>query len=219
MAAAPRLQQPRPAALDVRLVRAAAFATAGAVLGSAGHAAGCGGLAWRPLAAGWLFVFSASVVVAARRRGPLAATLAAALGQVLFHLLFRLAETPPAQAVGSVPARAAVAHAGHGAGGFAPASGMLAAHLAAAVAVGLLLHRVESALGGLVGLARRMRDTARRRVARVAVLLRTLLRAPSRPAVAVPRPVRRSAGPLGRLLIDEVVVRRGPPRAGTARRA
>ncbi|MER5640982.1 DUF1775 domain-containing protein [Kitasatospora sp. NPDC002227] len=86
-----RPEEPRTAASDVRLVRAAAFASAGAALGSAGHVAACGSLAWGPVLAGWSFLFSVGSLAAGRRRGPVSIIGATALGQVL--LVFKALQT------------------------------------------------------------------------------------------------------------------------------
>ncbi|AUG81196.1 hypothetical protein CFP65_6546 [Kitasatospora sp. MMS16-BH015] len=202
--------EPRTAATDVRLVRAAAFASAGAVLGTAGHAAACGGLAWGMVGAGWLFLFSVGTLAAGHRRGPRSIVAATALGQVLFHLLFQLAAAAPAPRVGL--ALPAAGHLGHATGGLGLSSAMFGAHLAAALAVGAVLHQVETALWRLLGLARRVRAAGRRLAHHLATLLARLAGGPAQPPL--PRRPRRRPTPLRSAkpaLLTHVLARRGPP--------
>ncbi|RAJ41684.1 hypothetical protein K353_02795 [Kitasatospora sp. SolWspMP-SS2h] len=214
MPAPSRSGEPRTAAPDVRLVRAAAFAGASAVLGSAGHAAACGSSGWAAIGAGWLFLFSGAWVAAGRRRGPVAIVGASVLGQVLLHLLLVLAAVRPAPPVGAAPPVGVTAdHLDHA----RLSGGMLLAHVLAALAVGVLLHRVEAALWRLLGLARRVRATVRRRMRQFAALLAVLVRGPVRRPSAAACPVPRYGRRLGVLLIGYAVVRRGPPVAGCAR--
>ncbi|MEV4561778.1 hypothetical protein AB0K51_33025 [Kitasatospora sp. NPDC049285] len=215
MLTTPRPDEPRTAASGVRLVRAAAFAGTSATLGSVGHVAACGGVGWAAIGAGWLFLFSGAALAAGRRRGPVVILGATVVGQLVFHLLFQLAATPPAPQVGSGPASVVTGrHLGHVAGGAGLSAGMLPAHLAAAVAVGAVLHRVEVALWRLLGSARRVRTHARRWVRRFAALLAALVEHPVRWPVAAAPLVRRDGCALGALAIWDTVVRRGPPFAG-----
>ncbi|NJQ08205.1 hypothetical protein [Streptomyces lonarensis] len=111
-----------PAALDVRLMRAALFAAACCVLASTGHvlAAGSGIEPWK-LGAGWLALFLAILPLAGRERRSLPGIVAVVAGsQLLLHVLFGLGHGAAAGG-----ADAAAGHAGHtgGAGGGDAAGG------------------------------------------------------------------------------------------------
>ncbi|NJP69106.1 hypothetical protein, partial [Streptomyces spiramenti] len=112
-----------PAALDVRLTRAALFAAACCVLASTGHvlAAGGGIEPWK-LGAGWLLLFAVSLPLAGRERRSLPAVVAVVAGsQAVLHVLFGLGH-----GAASGGTEAASGHAGHtGAESAAGASGGL----------------------------------------------------------------------------------------------
>lgn len=220
----------RAAALDVRLVRAAAFATTGVTLAAAAHSAAGGQLSFGLVAFGWFLVWTAAVAGAGRRRSLPAITAAVALGQLGLHQFFsaghaaaplpRMAGMPCWNGLPMGPAEhhahlaGAAGTAAHGGlPGLSP--GMLAGHAAAALATGWLLHRVESAMWRLLGLVRAMATAAQRWGARFADAVRLLTRDSAAPTVGLPRSghVRRAAArPRESVLLRHSVIRRGPPR-------
>ncbi|MER8188593.1 hypothetical protein [Kitasatospora sp. NPDC094015] len=212
----------RAAARDVRLVRAAAFATASVTLASAAHGVTGGPLGPGQILCGWLVLWVAAAAGTGRERTLPAITAATIAAQVTLHLLFSAGHillTPPAArlsahdmagmpdmpgmdmgpgAAGHVhatllPAAGGLAHAQGHAGLFALSPGMIVGHAAAALATGWLLHRFETALWRLLRLARTVRDAVRRWQARVADIL-ALLAGHRTPLPACPAGGRRLSG-------------------------
>ncbi|MFE6054251.1 hypothetical protein ACFQ6N_26160 [Kitasatospora sp. NPDC056446] len=232
MSALLRTRGPRAAA-DVRLLRAVVLATVSVALAAAAHTVAGGRVGAGPLAAGWLLVACAGAAGAGRRRSLPAITGVFGAGQLGLHLLFRTGVDVPAGGPARRSGTAAGAH-GHlnhpgavaGAAHSTAHSGLLghspamaAAHLAAALATGWLLHRVEVALWRLLGMARALRALARRWRRRFAAALARLL-GPAGAAVPGPGPGPVPvagggvAGPSAVLRYS--VVRRGPPGAAGA---
>ncbi|MEN3584297.1 hypothetical protein AAH978_09100 [Streptomyces sp. ZYX-F-203] len=107
-----------------------------------------------------------------------------------------------AAATDHLPGTVATAHLDHGMGGMSP-TGMLAAHLLAALLSGLWLARGERAAFRIL----------RALAGWLFAPLRPLLRSPSPPLRPRPRPGRsRPAGALCRLLLAHAITSRGPPR-------
>ncbi|WP_033355354.1 hypothetical protein [Kitasatospora aureofaciens] len=101
MSATAARQLSRAAAMDVRLVRAAAFATASVALASAAHGAAGGVLGPGEMVGGWVLTWAAAAALAGRRRSLPAITAVMLLGQLGLHLLFQagsalVARTPAA---------------------------------------------------------------------------------------------------------------------------
>ncbi|MEU9133572.1 hypothetical protein AB0D08_36715 [Kitasatospora sp. NPDC048540] len=141
----------RTAALDVRLVRASAFATVSVALAAAAHGAAGGAAVGLPLVAlGWLLVCAAAGVAAGRRRSLPAITAGVAAGQLGLHLLFRTGHTmttplPTPASMPGMPGMPAGAHRPGGRTGSGPVpsagTGPHAGHLhhtAAVVHAGVL---------------------------------------------------------------------------------
>ncbi|GAA2750650.1 hypothetical protein [Kitasatospora cinereorecta] len=236
------LQPSRAAATDVRLVRAAAFATASVTLASAAHAAAGGPLGPGRILCGWLLAWAAAAAGTGRERTLPAVVTAMLMSQLGLHLFFVAGHAllaPPAvrpvtpamdgmAGMDGMPGMQGAAGHVHGAhlpspGGAHAAAhttllglspGMLAGHAAAALATGWLLHRVDTALWRLLGLARTVRATARHWRARIAD---TLDRLTGRSSALLARPARTRRPPRARthrirpLLLDHTLVRRGPP--------
>ncbi|MFD7729069.1 hypothetical protein ACFV6F_01605 [Kitasatospora phosalacinea] len=192
---------PRPA--DVLPAgRAALFAAVGTAPGAAGHhLATDDALSAGPLMLAATVLFGAALWAARRRRGRafwLAWTLG---GQGLLHLLLT---PPPDSELAPEPAHhhgaAAAASAHHG------GPGMLAAHLLAAVAVALLVHRADAVWWTLGSATARAERTVRR-------LLPPL--PPLAPPPAAQRRVRPASTaprtPSGVRELVHSVGRRGPP--------
>ncbi|WP_130799393.1 hypothetical protein [Streptomyces otsuchiensis] len=145
-----------PAALDVRLLRAAVFAAACCVLATTGHllAAGSGVEPWK-VAVGWLVLFVCCVPLAGRQRRSLpAVTAVVAATQVGLHVLFSLghsaaaahASGAPTQAAGTSPAAGHAAHAGAGTAATSAATGAADAANGAAAASGAGSSGAESTM-------------------------------------------------------------------------
>nr|WP_229886503.1 hypothetical protein [Streptomyces subrutilus] len=213
------------------------FAALCVLLAATGHVLMSGAaVPWWALGAAFAATAAAAWALADRERGLLGVTLAAVAVQCALHAAFSLVQAPPdrslpatagAQGAGVLPESAAHAHhAAHGmhemaaasagaaetavAHGSAAASstGMLAAHLLAAVLCGLwLAHGERASFRVLRAVATRLWSPLR------------LLVDPHRPATPLPprlrarRPRRRR--PLRRLFLVHAITSRGPP-AGTA---
>ncbi|MFX4291881.1 hypothetical protein [Streptomyces bohaiensis] len=111
-----------PAALDVRLTRAALFAAACCLLASGGHvlAAGSGVEPWK-IGAGWLILFMVSLPLVGRERRSLPGVVAVVAGsQLLLHVLFGLGH---GAASGGAETAGHAGHSGH-AGGDEAAAGV-----------------------------------------------------------------------------------------------
>ncbi|WP_207957370.1 hypothetical protein [Streptomyces sp. YIM 98790] len=108
-----------PAAVDLRLLRAAVFAAACVALAAAGHLSAGPGVAPAALLAGWLAVLAVTAPLAGRERGSLPAMAGLlAVCQILLHCLFALGRPDGGHAVDGTAA--------HGQQPAGPAQGALA---------------------------------------------------------------------------------------------
>ncbi|MCX4744410.1 hypothetical protein OG455_02570 [Kitasatospora sp. NBC_01287] len=170
----------RPAALDLRVLRALPFATVCVVLALAGHLlAGGTAVPPRTVLLGWLLIAAAALAGARRERSLAAITGGLAVAQLGLHVLFHLAQAAPAAAaaprppgtsampgmpgmpgmdgmpgVPGMPGMAGMASTGASAPAHLALLGlspaMLAAHLVAVVLAGWWLRRGEAAIWSLV---------------------------------------------------------------------
>ncbi|MPY57571.1 hypothetical protein FNH08_10480 [Streptomyces spongiae] len=195
-------------AAPLPVLRAAVFAVVGTVLGvSAHHLVADGPAPWLPGAAAVVVLFGVGLAGARRPRSLAMVVATCGTAQVGLHQWLT--------ATGVAHHAAAMGASGHGRHGMTPPDSlaMTAVHAAAAILVAVLLHRADVACWFLTrGLVEAV-DSVRARIATVRALLG------DRPAAAepgLPTPVRawlERPPPEGAVLAD-VVVRRGPPRAG-----
>ncbi|MGW2715441.1 hypothetical protein ACWC4J_41780 [Streptomyces sp. NPDC001356] len=204
----------------VRTVRTAVFAAVCVVLAALGHVlmSGRDVPAWA-LAAGLAGTGGAGWCLTGRERGPALVVALVVAAQAALHSAFSLARTaapgtpsaPVPAGMGAMPADAVdmghMAHMAHSTDGTGwPASGMLAAHLLAALLTGLWLAYGERAA------FRILRAVA----GRLAAPLRLLLALPATADHPGPRPRRpRSDRAPGLELLCHAITSRGPP-TGTA---
>ncbi|OWP21881.1 hypothetical protein CBF90_09330 [Microbacterium sp. AISO3] len=202
-----------------RALRAGAAATLATFVALLSHVA-AGGEPPSGLGAAlpWALSLVVSLVVVGRRLSAVRLGAAVTAAQVLFHVMFALGVVPLAGSAGVSTAGASQTtpmslHAGHmslpaslsapGAlAAVAPDAAMIGAHVLAAVATTLLLHRGERLLSALLGLARR-----------IAVRLRSAARDAVPPA---PNPLRvraivSSVRMPRRCALVAAPARRGPP--------
>ncbi|MDQ1217096.1 hypothetical protein [Microbacterium arborescens] len=202
-----------------RALRAGAAATLATFVALLSHVA-AGGEPPSALGAAlpWALSLVVSLVIVGRRLSVVRLGAAVAAAQVLFHVMFALGVVPLAGSAGvstagtsqtgpmslhpgHVPLPASVSAPGALAA-VAPDAAMIGAHVLAAVATTLLLHRGERLLAGLIGLARR-----------IAVRLRSVARdaVPSAPAPLRVRPLVSSVRMPRRRALVAAPARRGPP--------
>ncbi|OYC96001.1 hypothetical protein [Microbacterium sp. Yaish 1] len=202
-----------------RALRASAAATLATFVALLSHVA-AGGEPPSALGAAlpWALSLVVSLVIVGRRLSVVRLGVAVTAAQVLFHVMFALGVVPLAGSAGVSTGGTSQTgpmslHAGHmslpasvsapGAlSAVAPDAAMIGAHVLAAVATTLLLHRGERLLAGLVGLARR-----------IAVRLRSVARGavPSAPAPLRVRPLVSSVRMPRRRALVAAPARRGPP--------
>ncbi|MEV0174646.1 hypothetical protein AB0I00_26445 [Streptomyces sp. NPDC050803] len=205
-----------PAPLPV--LRAAVFALVGTVLGiSAHHLVAEGPVPWRQSVPAVVVLFAVGLV-GTRRPRPLATVVATCgAAQAGLHL-WLMTDHPEGSA--SAMAAAVPAHLHHGMDADAAWHGrthdspaMTAVHAVAAVLVALLLHRADSACWSL---ARGLTSAVEAARARIVTAWRLLTRRTAPPEAGLlpsghawlERP------PLKGAVLADVVLRRGPPRAG-----
>ncbi|MFF9773278.1 hypothetical protein ACF1HJ_06330 [Streptomyces sp. NPDC013978] len=206
-----------------RTLRAAVFAAVCVLLTSLGHVMMSGTpVPWWAMVAGAVATGGAAWWSGARERGPLLVGSAAVATQAALHVMFSLAQTAtgaaPAMApmdhpTGALPsspsmdhAGAGAAHATHHAMGDLPPTGMLAAHLLAALLCGLWLAHGERAA------FRILRALSGWLTAPLRLVLRPSV-PPYRPRVRARR-ARTDREPR-RYLLTHAITSRGPP-VGTA---
>ncbi|WP_327045945.1 MFS transporter [Microbispora sp. NBC_01189] len=186
------------ATLSFRLARSAAFAAVSVLLAMGAHwFAGGGGPTTGALLTGLLAVTAGAAVAAGRERPPQVIVVLLVGAQAFLHLLFDVTASTGA------PAHLTW----HG--GLTTRTGMLTAHLTAALLTGLWLSRGEEALWSVL---RRIGAGAARCLTTLAALT-ALLRA-GLAGITRPR-VRATPGPARALrpawVLRHAVVRRGPP--------
>jgi hypothetical protein len=191
------------------VLRAAVFAVVGTVLGvSAHHLVADGPAPWRQSAAAAVVLFA--VGLAGTRRPRSLATVVATCGAAQVGLHQWLTATGSAH-------HSAMGVSGHDRHGMSPPDSltMTAVHAAAAFLVAVLLHRADAACWLLTrGLAEAVGSVR----ARIATERAVRGDRPAAWEAGLPAPVRswlERPPPEGTVLAD-VVVRRGPPRAGVA---
>lgn len=195
----------------VRAIRAAVFAAVCVLLAALGHVLMSEtGVPWRTLAAGAAVTGAAAWCLAEHERAPLPVVAITTVVQAGLHTTFTLARSAPSPAVpmhhhtGAMDSMAPV---GHGMTGGGMSTGMLAAHLLAALLSGLWLAHGERA--------------AFRILRAVAGWFAAPLRLPVRACALPHRPPRiparrhRGARTPRRLLLVHALTTRGPP-VGTA---
>lgn len=215
----------RRADAGLRVLRSAAFSAVCVPVSACAHAAVAGGgPSWRALLAGVLVMLVLVTPLADRERSRAGIVATLLCGQVVLHVLFCLGRHG---AGGGMPTsmHTTAAHqgAGHAAAGMPmplmPSPAMFAVHLAAALLLGWVVHRGERALWLLVRVSLR---TAGRLAGPAAAMLAALLVPPAAPQVsrlhASARRRDRKTEPDGIVVLHHVVIRRGPPLAGTSRR-
>jgi hypothetical protein len=201
------------------VLRAAVFAVVGTGLGVSAHGLVAEGPApWRQSALAALVLFGVGLVGTRRPRSPATVVVTCGAAQAALH---RWLLTEDA-GVGAPSVAPMPGHLHHSAGAHQAwpqrmhdSLAMTAVHAAAAVLVAVLLHRADTVCWSLArGLATAV-DAARARMAAI----RTLLA--DRPAPTVNGGLSAllwwEEPPLQEAVLADVVVRRGPPRAGLAR--
>lgn len=189
------------ATLSFRLARSAAFSAVCVLLAVGAHRfAGGGGPAPAALLTGVLTVTAGAAVAAGRERSPQAIIGLLVGAQVFLHCLLDM--------TGPDAASHPTWH-----GGLTAQTGMLTAHLAAALLTGLWLSRGEEALWSVL---RAIGAGAVRCLRTVAVLARALLALWGADLAGAGRPRRLTAPGSGRAprtagVLRHAVVRRGPP--------
>ncbi|WP_282700582.1 hypothetical protein [Streptomyces sp. CC219B] len=203
------MTEPRPTTSRAPLpaFRAAVFALVGTVLGVCAHRLVAEGPPpWRQGAAAAAVLFAVGLAGARRPRSRAAVVAACGAGQAALHLWLSTAHAHP-----SSPARA---HHGPGAqAAWYDSSAMTAVHAASAVVVALLLHGADAVCWSPARGPTAAVDAARARTAVVGTLLGTRAAVPAVPALVRAWPGRPC---LKGSVLTDVVVRRGPPRSGTA---
>ncbi|MEU1514952.1 hypothetical protein ABZ490_22850 [Streptomyces sp. NPDC005811] len=190
-------------------MRAGLFALVGSVLAALGHHAGAeGAVPWRLVTAFALGQFALVRPVARHRLSPAAVTVCTLAAQGSLHLALTWAGGSHHPAGHSAAGHAAMAD-GDGHAWHQASVSMTAAHVAAALGAGWLLHRADAAVAAALTAARLLHGAAAAVVARVLPPVRTvtLAAAPSpQPDVcfALPRPA-------GASTMEHALVRRGPP--------
>jgi hypothetical protein len=188
------------AGMAVRAARASVFAAMCVLLAALGHVMMSGTPLPRPaLAVAFAVTASGSWAFARRERGPVTVIGAAAAVQGLLHVAFALAQPHEVLQHAAAPRPAHGPHSG--------VSGMLAAHLLAALLSAVWLGRGERAVFRL------LRAAARRLLAPVLPALSA--RPPAPPAAPAWRATESGRTPR-RLLLVRTIPSRGPPAARTA---
>lgn len=196
------------------MLRAAVFAVVGTVLGvSAHHLVAEGPVPWRPGAVGAAVLFAVGLVGVRRPRSLPAVLGACGAAQAGLHVWLAITHAHTA-VLGSMPSHAHHHTGAHGAWHerLHGSPAMTAVHVLSAVLVAVLLHRADAVFWSLARGLTTAVETVRAWMTTVRVLLSgAASEETGLPQVAVSwleRP------PLTGTVLTDVVVRRGPPRAG-----
>ncbi|MFJ8111313.1 hypothetical protein [Streptomyces sp. NPDC096132] len=201
-------------------LRAGVFATVGTVLGVSAHHLVAGGPApWWQGAVATALLFGVGLVGTRRPRSlaTVVATCGAAQAGLHVWLMAGHRDDPSGGAMTMAPA-----HPGHGAvvheawhGRTYASTAMTVAHAVVAVLVALLLHRADAVCWSLARGLTAAVDAVQTRIALARVLWEDRP-APAGPRLGGPALVWRERKPPQAAVLTDVVVRRGPPRAGFA---
>ncbi|MET9570050.1 hypothetical protein ACFYNW_08230 [Streptomyces virginiae] len=207
----------------LRATRAAMFAAVCVVLGAVGHSYMSGkDIPFFGLLGAFAVTFGLARLAAGRRRGPVGIAAAVLAVQGVLHLVFS-----GSHAAGTATGPGAVQHhhdmsaadAGLTAAGAPGVAGMIAAHVLAGLLCAAWLARGEAAVFRLARVLGAVALHAARPLARAIDLLRARVAAvPAPPASPAPHPHRRARRLRG-AVHAHAVVRRGPPRSGSAHRS
>jgi hypothetical protein len=207
------------------VLRAAVFALVGTVLGvSAHHVVTEASMPWRHGAAAAAVLFAVGLVGTRRRRSTATVVAVCGAAQLGLHMLLATTHAHASRAPASTRMDEALPAHLHGAVSAHPAwhgrlhdsLTMPAVHVAAAVLVAVLLHRADTACWVLArGLTNAVDAVAAAR-ARIALAwaLLTWRAAPASSGMPVLVPAWLERPPFRAAVCADVVVRRGPPRAG-----
>jgi hypothetical protein len=198
------------------VLRAAVFALVGTVLGvSAHHLVAEGPAPWRQSTAAVALLFAVGLAGARRPRSLISVVAVCGAAQSALHLWLATAHAH------SAPATAMPAHAHHGADTHTAwherlhdSLAMTAVHAASAVLVAVLLHQADTVCWSLAQGLTTAVDAVRTRMATVWMLL-SERPAPVRYRLAAITRAWLQGPPLTEAVLEDVVVRRGPPRART----
>ncbi|GAA2386498.1 hypothetical protein [Streptomyces coeruleofuscus] len=198
--------------------RAAVFAFVGTVLGvSAHHLVAEGPAPWRQSAAAAAVLFAVGLAGARRPRSLMSVVAVCGAAQSALHLWLATAHEH------SAPATAVPAHAHHGTDAHTAwherlhgSLAMTAVHATSAVLVAVLLHQADTVCWSLARGMTAAVDAVRARMATVWTLLRERLAAARYRLPPAVIGAWLQGPPMKRAVLADVLVRRGPPRAGVS---
>ncbi|MDX2548523.1 hypothetical protein ACOT81_39915 [Streptomyces sp. WI04-05B] len=214
------LRTPTTRSAPLPVFRAAVFAVVGTVLGVSAHHLVAGGPApWRSSVAAAVLLFAVGLAGTRRPRSLAAVVVTSATAQTGLHVWLTAVHARPSGATSAVIPMTAHAHRAMSAHGTWPgrphdSAAMTALHAVAAVLVAVLLHRADAACWSLARGLTGAVDAVRARIATVRALLDGLP-VPTGRGSRARRPRRTEPPPLWAGLLANVVVRRGPPPAGS----